>query len=458
MLAPGDDPSENFTPQRGNRLQNFSSANADSIPSSMERFAVHFENLLNRFIATTQGQSTFIQPQPQPVLPSPPVSSTSTDPLMSNTSSVQDPAVHHVPTTSLINRSAVPLPHILATDLAEKVEFPKLEDYDTFIDWRDDFLSIVCSCYLKHLYDRNIGDLILGSRPQDNVEVFNLYNEKLYSKITLALPKHNSFKRNKNYMLNGLALWHALNENNRASGIHNIQNLLSTFHSKSLMREPSESLDDYWNRFNDLVRQIQRCPGHESFSSASTIRRRFLTTLGQEFKKFADDDKNLCLDPTLLTINDETLISHLRSIQSNHAADSVHTISSAGYANALKASVHPSKTPTADTSTDAILALCLGIKESQASFMKQQAETNKELSRAIMSNHTGKPTGATTSKETTAATSKETIPQYCFTHGVCNHNGADCRQKRLNPLHTPDKDAATLTNRMGGSNHMQQNK
>ena len=38
------------------------------------------------------------------------------------------------------------------------------------------------------------------------------------------------------------------------------------------------------------------------------------------------------------------------------------------------------------------------------------------------------------------------ISKYCYTHGACAHTGTDCRAKT-----TGHQDAATFTNKMGGS-------
>jgi len=195
------------------------------------------------------------------------------------------------------------------------------------------------------------------------------------------------------------------------------------------MRASTESLDDYWNRFNDLVHQIQRCPGHELFISDVTIRKRFLTTLGREFSKLADDEKNLCLEPTLLTLDDDLLLSRLRSIQSNHAADPSATVSSYGYSNALKTSNSSSKTAESPLTYDHLM-----MKESYEALIKQQAEALKEYATA----HQSGPASRNNRRPPTA---------YCYTHGDCHHTGADCN----NPRHSPDKNAATLENRMGGS-------
>jgi len=158
--------------------------------------------------------------------------------------------------------------------------------------------------------------------------------------------------------------------------------------------------------------------------------------LGNEFEPFAIDERNLRLDPTLLTINEEDLISHLRSIQSNHAANSAPTVSSHGYANALKASNASTKSGQAAISNDQMTSVCHELKDSYESFIKQQAEAFKEYAQAIRSEPSSR-----------SDRNRKPPTAYCFTHGDCHHTGAECNK----PRHSPDKNAATLEDRMGGS-------
>jgi len=178
------------------------------------------------------------------------------------------------------------------------------------------------------------------------------------------------------------------------------------------VRNTSESVDDYWNRFQHLVRQLINNPEPHTFSQGY-LRKRFLTTLGSGFEYLVEDEQNKRLDPALLHCTDVVLISLLREIQANKSVSSSETLSSYGYgvtghANALK----PASTTNASHVHEhdpRIDTLCSLVTE-QAKLL---ADHSTALAKCITAlGKTSKP----------SVTSK-----YCWTHGGCNHVSADCR-------------------------------
>lgn len=214
--------------------------------------------------------------------------------------------------------SPIALPPITPLERAEKIKFPTYSgDTSTYEDWRNACLSIICSCFLRHLYDSNIDDIISTPNPHDDPKIFEDYNVYLYSKIILALPPGNTFIKAFNYRGKGITLWHAIHQDFRSRGSHShIQSKLAFFYSKALVRNTSESVDDYWNRFQHLVRQLINNPEPHTFSQGY-LRKRFLTTLGNGFEYLVEDEQNKRLDPALLHCTDVELISLLREIQAN---------------------------------------------------------------------------------------------------------------------------------------------
>jgi len=238
-------------------------------------------------------------------------------------------------------------------------------------------------------------------------------NVYLYSKIILALPPGNTFIKAFNYRGKGITLWHAIHQDFRSRGSHShIQSLLAFFYSKALVRDTSESVDDYWNRFQHLVRQLINNPESHTFSQGY-LRKRFLATLGNGFEYLVEDEQNKRLDPALLHCTDVELISLLREIQANKSVSYSETLASHGYgvtghANALK----PASTNTVSHVHEhdpRIDTLCSLVTE-QAKLL---ADHSTALAKCITAlGKTSKP----------SVTSK-----YCWTHGGCNHVSADCR-------------------------------
>ena len=301
---------------------------------------------------------------------------------------------------------------------------------DTFLEWKAQFLAVLCSTELAPLYDASVDNLIMPSTRADVIP----YDIQLYSRIIAALPASNSFIGSAEYRSKGLALWHALGQEHESTGSYSrLDNLLSTFYSPSLSRSDSETNDTYWNRYFSLVRKITSDPNAPPFSR-DYIRKKFITTLGTGFEYIRKDANNERLALTLLICSDEELKSILRKVNMNKSSNSavnISTVSAYGYgthhANAVNAVKPPTSALTSDrTPVDPrIDTLCT----LAANTAKLLAEHSTILNKCVAA--LNKPTRSL---------------QYCWTHGGCNHKSADCRTKAVG-----HQDTATLKDRKGGS-------
>jgi len=365
MLAPGDDPSENCTPQGGNPCQNFSSANTD---------------------ATTHDKS---------------IAPTS---LNSSTVSMSNP----LPPLSTISKHKWPI---------------FSGDSSSFIDWKAQFLAVLCASELAPLYDPLLDDLMCPTTRDDIM----VYDVQLYSRLITALPPKSSFIGASEYRSKGLALWHAITQEHESTGSYShLDHLSSSFYSSSLQRESSESVDAYWNRFYSLVRKIQLDRNAPNFSK-DYIRRRFLTSLGAGFEFIVEDANNERLSPALLNYSDEELKCYLRKIHLNKSTPAANTVtvSAMGYVNAA---VSQKKAQVLDEG----IQICLATQDAKLDAITNMFITHTEsLNKCIA----------------TLSQSKQRRLKYCWTHGEnYSHKSDECKSPGTG--HQID---ATWKNRKNGS-------
>lgn len=310
-----------------------------------------------------------------------------------------------------------------------KYEYPKLgEDPALFETWRSRFIASICATELMPLYDRTTQNIVqYGFYIED--DNFMKYEVQLYSRLLQALPDSSSFIRSHEYLSKGIALWHALLEDNNSSGaVHNTHILLPALYT--IHRKPHESIDTYWNRFNLHVSHIRRDKNAPTLSQ-SHLRLQFLITLGgSEFSFLRTDWENSSLDTKWLKYTDGELKSALRLIQQAKSSLNTNTIASNGYAthgsaNALTGPTTKSNTPVPDKDPR-IDTLCTLVAE-QAKLLSEHS--------SVLANFIATDKGL-----------NRNYSKYCWTHGGCNHESKDCRKK--SPGH---QDMATWNNRMNGS-------
>ena len=183
--------------------------------------------------------------------------------------------------------------------------------HSLFESWKHHFLAVLCASELAALFDR-ISDNLINYGDVTEDDVFFKYEDQLYSRIISSLPTSNAFIEAAEYRSRGLALWHALLEDNNSIGsTFNTNILLPAFYS--LERSTGESVDSYWNRFQNHLRKILRDPSVKL--EKDHIRRQFLTSLGPDCEFLGSDVENESLDGKWLSYSDEQLKAELRKIQ-----------------------------------------------------------------------------------------------------------------------------------------------
>ena len=119
------------------------------------------------------------------------------------------------------------------------------------------------------------------------------------------------------YRCKGLSLWPSLiQDKDQGDSYALTQARLQLLHGNDLCREPHESIDAYWNRYNDLIRKIQQDKNAPPLSK-QFLRQRFLTTPGTEFEWIKDKIMTCTLDQDFYLLTDEQLKSKLRTIHKN---------------------------------------------------------------------------------------------------------------------------------------------
>jgi hypothetical protein len=195
-----------------------------------------------------------------------------------------------------------------------KQEFPKFDgDPSTFPSFQYRFIAALCASELAPLYDQ-ANDSLVGYNFYINDSNFLQYEIQLYARLLQALPDSSTFIQSTEYRSRGVALWHALLEDNNSTGaVHNTYILLPAFYA--LRREQSESIDAYWNRFHAQLIKLRRDP-NAPILSASHVRQQFLITLGgTEFAFLKNDWENSSLDEKWMNFTDGELKSALRLVQ-----------------------------------------------------------------------------------------------------------------------------------------------
>jgi len=311
-----------------------------------------------------------------------------------------------------------------------KYDYHKFDGLPSNFDiWKSRFIASICANELVPLYDRASASLYHYGHFQEDDE-FHKYDIQLYSRLLQTLPDSSTFIQSSEYLSRGLALWYALLEdNNSTGGVHNTHILLPTFYS--LHRNPSESIDSYWNRFYVHVRDIRRDPNAPVLTKEH-LRLKFLITLGGDFHVLKLDWENSSLDAKWLLCSDGDLKSSLRLIQQAKSSSTTDTIASRGYkshsqANALHT---PATNPVSSvTATDPRIDTLCSLVTEQAKLL---ADHSAALTKCITAVEKGNKARVTS--------------KYCWTHGGCNHTSSECRTKSIG-----HQDSATLRNRKGGS-------
>jgi hypothetical protein len=289
-----------------------------------------------------------------------------------------------------------------------------------FGKWKVSFMAVISASELSGLYNPIKKDLVDSCPPQ--------YDLQLYSRIISCLPEDDIFKEAQEYIGSGIALWRALlSDREPVDSAMAGTTLLAEFHS-SIQRTPTESIEEYWIRFNKLVQRINKI--NSTPIDKTTVRIRFLTTLGDGFAFIIEKLQREDLDPWYITSSDSELKSYLKRVQSNQVnpnpvSPGTSTIGSMGY------SVHAA---VSSTQSDKVSILESQNKSIQADVKAQGFQLE------IITNSL-----ATMSKQ--LDNRQRSKLKYCHSCGENNTHRSD-RCTKTKEGHRTD---ATWTNRMGGS-------
>jgi hypothetical protein len=175
----------------------------------------------------------------------------------------------------------------LSTAFAEgkidpKAEWPKFSgDAKKFRAW---YLGITSQLSLPpwlELYDSSKNDVVESTSN-------NTLNGKLYSKIVLALEgqAYKNFISRKHLRANGLLLLQELVQTYKPRNVPEIIAAKTVEFWGSMKRQPSESIDSYYDRFHELLEDLEEAD--EPIAQKAAIRQ-FIFTLGPEFESIQNN-------------------------------------------------------------------------------------------------------------------------------------------------------------------------
>jgi hypothetical protein len=163
-----------------------------------------------------------------------------------------------------------------------KADWPKFSgDQKKFRAW---YLAVMAQISLPpwaELYNSTTNNIV-------SVTTNSTLNGKLYSKLLLSL-EGNALKNvvsRKHLQANGLALLQELVQTYRPKNVPEIIAFKTSEFWGNTKRFPSESIDEYYNRFHELLDEIE--DSDEPISTKSAIHH-FIFTLGSEFETIQND-------------------------------------------------------------------------------------------------------------------------------------------------------------------------
>ncbi len=170
----------------------------------------------------------------------------------------------------------------LSTVLADKKEDTKMEwpkfsgDPKKFRSWHLAILTQISLPPWKELYDPTCRDIVSST---SNLSL----NEKFYAKLLLALdgPAFQNIVNREHLRADGLLLLQDLVDTYRPKNVPEVIAAKTTLFWGNTKRLPSESIDDYYNRFCELLYEIN---GDVERIPLKDAMRHFIFTLGSEFE------------------------------------------------------------------------------------------------------------------------------------------------------------------------------
>ena len=189
-----------------------------------------------------------------------------------------------------------------------KDPWPMLSDIKEFESWRSLILTRIVSSEVNCAYDSTTDDLIAFLPPT--------YDCQLAARLMGCLPLSNSFHSRGDIRGQGIKIWQELNSayDKEVSFLYT-SSQLSEFWT-TLIRDPAENIDEYYNRFKRMLRRINSHEDAPMFSD-KRIRKHFLLTLGPGFEDMITKEKYNQLDTKYITWTWSELLFDLRQIHTN---------------------------------------------------------------------------------------------------------------------------------------------
>jgi len=231
--------------------------------------------LVGELRANSLASSSSVNSPPTPV-PSVQVNNTPA-PAISSVPPITNPVDQQSQMMQLFAAKMAKLSTALSEKSESKSDWPKFSgDHKKFRVWH---LSIMAQLSLPpwvELYDSDTNDVVTSTSN-------STLNGKLYSKLLLAL-EGNALKNvvaRKHLRANGLLLLQELVQTYRPKNVPEVIAFKTSEFGGNTKRFSSESIDDYYNRFHDLLEDLAEAD--EPISTKSAIRH-FIFTLGQDFE------------------------------------------------------------------------------------------------------------------------------------------------------------------------------
>ena len=300
-----------------------------------------------------------------------------------------------------------------------KDPWPMLSDIKEFESWRSLILTRIVSSEVNCAYDSTTDDLIDFLPPT--------YDCQLAARLMGCLPLSNSFHSRGDIRGRGIKIWQELNSayDKEVSFLYT-SSQLSEFWT-TLIRDPAENIDEYYNRFKRMLRRINSHEDAPMFSD-KRIRKHFLLTLGPGFEDMITKEKYNQLDTKYITWTWSELLFDLRQIHTNITMlppSTKATAGSMGYALVNAVNTHTADAATIKALEDKLAILEKAKEKADAAAIKKKLEAKAALANG---------------------------PDfYCHTHGFGKnplHTSGTCINR--SPGHN---EYATATDTMGGSTY-----
>jgi len=250
-------------------------------------------------VSTQSNQVSLVPDQASTTVPITPSPSTSNDSLSSSLSAT--PTDQQSQMMMIFANSMAKLSSVLSDKSESTSDWPKFSgDQKKFRAWHLAILAQLSLPPWVEFYDSSSNDIICST---SNTSL----NGKLYSKLLLALEGQalQSMVSRKHLRANGLQLLHELVQTYKPKNVPEVIAFKTSEFWGNTKRFPSESIDEYYNRFHDLLDDLAEAD--EPISVKSAIRH-FIFTLGADFETLQNNFRLDNLPPKWTTQDWPTIL------------------------------------------------------------------------------------------------------------------------------------------------------